>query len=209
MIKHFTIGTALAALVAAPAFAGGYTAPIIETAPQIEMVPAVVPAWTGGYLGANLNYGKGKVEGPNIAPSYKPDGASGAVRAGYDWQFSPQGVFGIGAEYNLGKYKDNIGGDEANLKNAATIFARAGYAFNENLLAYGLVGYSRAKLNMTAGPVSETVDGWTAGLGAEYRINDNWSSYAEYAHSDLGDVASAGIDKVKLDQVKLGVNFRF
>lgn len=211
MIKKFAFGTALAALATAPAFAGGYTAPVIETAPVVvESIPAVIPAWTGGYVGANLNYGKGEVKGEfeNDATKIKPDGASGAIRGGYDWQMG-QGVFGVGAEYNLGKYKDTIGDTTAELKNVATIFARAGYAFNDNLLGYGMLGYSRAKLEINgAQSVSETVDGVMAGLGAEYRFNQNWSGYAEYAYNDLGDANDAYTD-VKLNQVKLGVNFRF
>lgn len=210
MIKQFAMGTALAALAAAPSFAGGYVAPIIETAPVvIESAPAIIPAWTGGYVGANLNYGKGEldyVDDGDVLSTIKPDGASGAIRGGYDWQMG-QGVFGIGAEYNLGKYKDTVEDASYELKNVATIFARAGYAFNDNLLGYGMLGYTRAKLEAPAS-FSETVDGVMAGIGAEYRFNEKWSSYAEYAYSDLGDASDTYKD-VNLNQVKLGVNFRF
>lgn len=238
MIKHFALGTALAALATAPAFAGGYTAPVIEEAPAVITTVAAVPTWAGGYVGANLNYGKGKLkadgdfgdvlEEVGIGRTLlKPDGASGALRAGYDWQSGAM-VYGLGAEYNFGKYKDNrnlvpegsdaTGPDlQGEVKNMATIFARAGYAFNDQFMAYGLLGYSRAKGELTLSAEedvlaagSRTVSGATYGLGAEYRINQSWSSYAEYTHTDFGKVKDTEIPlKLELDQFKLGVNYRF
>lgn len=217
MIKQFTFGTALAALVAAPAFAGGYVAPVVESEPVvIQTAPAIIPAWTGGYVGANLNYGKGEVKPSSTNTTVgkiKPDGASGAIRGGYDWQMG-NGVFGVGAEYNAGKYKDTVGGTKAEYKNMGTIFARAGYAINDNWLAYGMLGYSRAKLEITDGPTvagkrKDTVDGVMAGIGTEYRFNEKWSGYGEYAYSDLGDTDHPDYKDAKLNQVKLGVNFRF
>ncbi|HHY03379.1 MAG TPA: porin family protein [Paracoccus sp.] len=88
------------------------------------------------------------------------------------------------------------------------VFVRAGYAFNDQTMAYGLLGYSHGKLENTEAGLSETVKGPTVGIGAEHRFNENWSGYAEYAHTRFGTVDLVE-QKVKLDQVKLGVNFRF
>ena len=88
------------------------------------------------------------------------------------------------------------------------MFLRAGYAFSDQLMAYGLLGYTHAKLE--APGLSENVDGGTVGLGAEYRFNPNWSGYAEYAYTDLGSVGDEELSSdLDLNQVKLGVNFRF
>ncbi len=185
--------------------------------------------WTGGYLGGNLNYGTGRFTtsgdwatglSSNGFPTVgKPDGASGAIRAGYDWQ-SGVGVFGVGAEYNLGKYKDSAVGPGGSLnteiKSAAMIFARAGYAINENFMAYGLVGYtwSKGSASASGGGVnfdeSRDLDGGTIGLGAEYKFNPNWSTYGEYTYTDFGTVENTQSRlKATLGQVKLGVNYRF
>ena len=208
MRKYVALASSLAALAAAPALAGGYVAPVADVEPVVAVTPApIVGTWAGGYLGANVNYGKAEFDPSDDRP--EPDGANFALRGGYDWQRG-NGVFGLGAEYNLATYKDDLdlgdGTEEHELKNVGTVFLRAGYAFSEQLMAYGLLGYSHAKLE--APGISESVDGATLGLGAEYRFNPNWSGYAEYAYTDFGDVDAYAPD-LDLSQVKLGVNFRF
>lgn len=214
MRKYTALASSLLALAVAPAFAGGYVAPVVDVEPVVVTPAPIIAAWTGGYVGANLNYGKTNTLDLGEF-SARPDGANGALRAGYDWQRG-NGVFGLGAEYNFTKYKDDITvGDgetygEARLKDLGMVFARAGYAFNDQTMAYGLLGYSHGKLELSVddGSVSETVKGPTIGIGAEHRFNENWSGYAEYAHTRFGTVDIVD-QKVKLDQVKLGVNFRF
>ena len=219
MIRTTALATSLAMLAAAPALAGGYVAPVVDVEPVVVTPAPIIAAWTGGYVGANLNYGKTDTLDWDDTLSARPDGANGALRAGYDWQRG-NGVFGLGAEYNFTKYKDDItdssitDGDnvvgEARLKDLGMVFVRAGYAFNDQTMAYGLLGYSHGKLELSSdeGSVSETVKGPTLGIGAEHRFNENWSGYAEYAHTRFGTVDIVD-QKVKLDQVKLGVNFRF
>jgi opacity protein-like surface antigen len=51
---------------------------------------------------------------------------------------------------------------------------------------------------------------YTLGLGAEVRVHENWSLFAEYTHTDFGNLdAFEGNATLVLDQVKLGVNLRF
>lgn len=236
MQKILTIAGAATALSVSTALAGGYEPPVVETQPVVAPIIEAAPlGWTGGYVGANLNYGKGKykydgglgdelVDGLPSAIS-KPDGASAALRAGYDWQNGP-GVFGVGAEYNFGKYKAGPNGawadladgaglesTEASIKRAATVFARAGYAFDDAVMAYGLLGYTWAKGEVTGDnfdTVSADLKGPTIGLGAEYKFADNWSGYAEYAYTKFKSADFAEVQtKPNLSQVKLGVNFRF
>lgn len=215
MRKFAALATSVVALAAAPAFAGGYVAPVVDAEPVVAVTPVpLLGAWQGGYVGGNVNYGKADFDGNPDASwtDAEPDGANFALRGGYDWQRG-NGVFGLGAEYNLTDYNDDYvvgeGTEELELKNVGTVFARAGYAFSEQLMAYGLLGYSWGKVDSPA--VSESVDGPTVGVGAEYRFNPNWSGYAEYAYTDFGDVTDAGDNKsdIDLSQLKLGVNFRF
>lgn len=245
MRSYFFVSAAVAAFSATSAIAGGAVAPIVDVQPvSAPAMAAPAPAWAGGYVGGNLNFGKGKLqakgeladlireteeeEGISLGRTLaEPDGASAAIRAGYDWQIG-RGVFGLGGEYNLANYKsglsgaygdvvDFLGADaEVRIKNTATVFARAGYLVNDNLLAYGLVGYTRAKGEASgsfegeSASESTTLSGTTFGVGAEYLVNANWSAYAEYAYTDFGDLRdSEGNAEVDLSQVKLGVNYRF
>jgi outer membrane immunogenic protein len=223
VIKYATVAAVATALTSTAAISGGINEPILEAVPQVTYA-APVTGWTGGYVGGNLSFGKGKVKAAGdfadaLGEDFtflKPDGASAGVRAGYDWQRGA-GVFGVGAEYTFGKYKDSVsdgvGGTlNANVKNAATIFARAGYAVNDNFMAYGLLGYTWAKGTIDYNGMSESadLDGGTIGLGAEYKVNSNWSTYGEYTYTDFGTIKNTdGNLKATLGQVKLGVNYRF
>lgn len=244
MFNRFTISAAAVALSTSTAFAGGYAAPIIEPSPVAAPVTYSASSWTGGYVGGNVNFGKGKLKAAGELADFiselesaneislgrtlsKPDGVSAAIRAGYDWQIG-QAVLGLGAEYNLGKYKGGFAGTfgdvaaeldadaDVRIKNTATVFARAGYLFNDNLLGYGLLGYTRAKgeasisFDGETDSGSETLSGTTIGLGAEYRVNANWSAYAEYTYTDFGDIRNTdGNLEAELSQIKLGANYRF
>jgi outer membrane immunogenic protein len=225
MTKSIYISAA-ALLLATPSFAGGLSTPIVEQAPVVATVaPQVMPAWSGGYVGANVNFGKSSVDANGDFASAladlgydkslsEPDGVSGAVRGGYDWQMG-RGVYGLGGEYNFGKYEDALtdGADVAGdvkIDNMATIFARAGYAVNDQFMAYGLVGYSWADMSTTVDGESVDLDGVTLGLGGEYKFTQNWSGYGEYTYTDFGDIeGSEGLVEADLQQVKLGLNYRF
>lgn len=239
-MNRCSVLSAVIALVCAPAaFAGGYVAPIIETAPIVAAAPvaSTINDWTGPYVGANIGWGKANAEGFNAKGSIgdvsKPDGFHGALRAGYDWQIS-QGVVGLGAEYGFGKYKDDIhllDPGVLKIKNPAMIFARAGYVFKNDILAYALLGYTWANLDEPVDIVGSaanavryedrSLNGVTVGAGAEYRFHKNWSAYAEYTYTDFGKLGltdpnytlpqvpaytKADID---LQLIKLGVNYRF
>ena len=100
----------------------------------------------------------------------------------------------------------------AEMKHTATMFARAGYAIDDELLGYGMLGYTRAKGEFKAptGKDSGTLHGTTYGVGMEYRITPQWSAYGEYAYTDFGKVKNTGANlKSELSQIKVGANFRF
>lgn len=221
-------------LIASPAFAGSLAPVYTEPTPMVPApMPMMTPAWAGGYVGANLNYGEGTLgatgdagdilSGLDLSSTLsEPDGWGGSVRAGYDWQMG-QGVFGLGVEYNFGELTGDIAGAGAEelgvaggdivVDEMATVFARAGYAVSDQFLAYGLLGYSRASSTITdaaGGSLSSDLDGYTAGLGGEYKFTQNWSTYAEYTYTDFGTIS--GTDSAReldLHQVRLGVNYRF
>ena len=60
--------------------------------------------------------------------------------------------------------------------------------------------------------------GWTAGLGIEHALSNNFSVRVEYSHVDLGegDGILAGLDRdisheteVKFDAIKVGASYKF
>ena len=204
--------------------------------------PVVVPnSWAGFYIGGNGGYGWGSandamtlggswlVGGGNISDSQaltplgngqlKPDGFTGGVQAGYNYQ-TGQWVFGVEADANYFGMKDSFSRSIINPATAAsyafsssfesswlvTVRPRIGYAMDRLLLyATGGLAIAHQKFSQTitqlntvftqAGSVSDTTVGWTVGVGAEYALGNHWSVKAEYLYVDPGSVSfsSSGV----------------
>jgi outer membrane immunogenic protein len=119
----------------------------------------------------------------------------------------------------------------------ATIRGRVGFTFNRALF-YGTGGAAFASANFhqhnlyqtAAGLItnqetasfSDTLTGWTAGGGVEYRLGNNWSAKIEYLHFDFSSLSgSSTITNVApapsvshsasltADSVRVGLNYRF
>ena len=203
-------------------------------------------SWTGFYAGLNAGYGLGssKLEANTpyngllsevgVSPSvghWSSNGAVGGGQIGYNYQFNS---FVIGAEVD-GDFS-GISGD-LNLLNVVRIKTenqwlasarlRAGYAFDRALL-YVTGGVAGGGVKNSAGfgllgfgyglSQSETDWGWTAGLGLEYAITDNWSVRLDYRHVGLADNSqtySIGGVPIRLkysndfDLGTVGVNYHF
>ncbi len=112
---------------------------------------------------------------------------------------------------------------------------RAGFLPTERLLVYGTGGfaYGHTKSTSTISAValggfvdlndssstSSTRTGWTAGAGAEYAIDANWSLKGEYLYTDLGDEQVFNYDEdgivvglsndIDFHTVRIGLNYRF
>jgi len=179
-----------------------------------DLTPYASPArgtfWQGPYVGANLGYQWGSVNG--IAND--PSGVMGGVQAGYNWQF---GSFVLGGETDiqLSDADDRFAGWKFSNPWFGTLRARAGYAMN-NILLYGTVGLAYGTLraqNLATGiEESRTSIGWAAGGGLEVALTSNWSARAEYLYVDLDDRsyaltgASHGIES---NVLRFGINYRF
>ena len=75
-------------------------------------------------------------------------------------------------------------------------------------------GFNAALKGTNSYSDSKWYSGWTAGLGAEFAINQHWSLKGEYRYTDLGSETMnlGGIStKVNLQNqaVDFGVNYRF
>jgi opacity protein-like surface antigen len=118
----------------------------------------------------------------------------------------------------------------------ASLRARIGYLVTDNTLLYLHGGYSVAEIDFTSSysenynclqicdnvrgrdgyafSESHTVDGWTAGFGAEHKLNNDTSVFVEYAYTDYGSETigyghnSFGSVDIEVQTVKIGVNFK-
>ncbi len=176
----------------------------------------------------------------------KINGFVGGIQAGYNYQMG-QWLLGIEVDADYFRMKKDFASGA--FTNAAsgnsytftssfesnwliTVRPRLGYAF-DRLLVYVTGGLAIAdqkfsqnitQLNIAyteIGSVSKTTAGWTAGVGAEYALDNRWSVKAEYLYVDPGSVSfSASGDiapdynsvhsaHLKASVVRAGLNYRF
>ena len=147
------------------------------------------------------------------------------VLIGYDIVQSG-GVFGIEAEYTDSGVGSNFTdlvttGDTAQYNAGRDLYigARAGVTFGDRALVYVKGGYTNAKFGVdyddgagTTFDVSETVDGFRAGAGAEFAITPMIHLRGEYRYSEYSaleyDVLSPQLD-FKRDQYVASVVAKF
>ena len=151
-MKTFTYGAALALFASTPVLAGDLVTPVMEQPVMMAEQPPV-QAWTGGYIGGNISYGFGSLDANDDLASAlttnglsdnlsEPDGVSGALRAGYDWQFG-RGLFGLGAEYSQAEGEVSLGGDrESEDLDGVTIGFGGEYMFTQNWTGYAEYSYT-------------------------------------------------------------------
>ncbi len=203
-------------LFAGPALAADVGTPTYKAPP---LAPAF--SWTGWYIGANAGFGLGQSTDPNVSgdmsmnarrfPNLLPKGFIGGGQIGYDWQVSPNWVFGLvadfqGADISASGLSDFQAGTQhvtESISNKLDFLGtgrmRLGWT-SGNWLFYGSGGVAFGNVSSTAdlrvtwpgqvyhasGSNSETLDGWAAGAGINYALTWNWIAGVDYLHYDLG-----------------------
>ncbi len=164
---------------------------------------------TGGADYFAPGFCKGMAQGTTpSAGCRKKDGQGGlGLRGGYDWQTGPY-LYGLVAEYSLGKITDGVSGFSSRpdsytftreIRSVMAIRGRAGYVY-ANWLGYVTAGpaWGDTKrsfattngLNTFAASGGKDAMGYQAGLGVERRIaGGHWSVGLEYLHTSLKDKA--------------------
>ena len=165
-------------------------------------------SWAGPYLGANLGHQWGSVSNNPTSPS----GFVGGVQAGYSFQ-SGQWVFGVEGDIQATGADDTFAPWKFSNPWFGTVRGRAGFAL-DNILFYGTVGLAFGELRAeTFGwTESHTSVGWTAGVGAEFGLAQNWRARIEYLFIDLSasQFAITGVSNgFSAGVVRAGVNYRF
>jgi len=146
--------------------------------------------WTGFYAG--IHVGTSEFTSGGVRDS---DPSMG-LHAGYDYDL---GNFVVGGElaYDAGA-EYTLGGTTQSTK-TARIKLKGGYDLGR-ILVYGVVGVARFEGD------SARRDGFTLGLGANYKVTDRITIGAEYLHDSLDDVGAVGAD---MDTVTLRASYRF
>src|ERR1700716_2286723 len=226
-MKKILIGAAALVALAAPAFAADMPARPYTNAP-VYTAPAVVYNWTGFYIGGHVGgafAGNNGLQGSDAR-------FLGGVQGGFDYQFAPNWVTGIEAEYSW-MNRNNTGvtfpggvvvTDRQNQLGSVTgrlgytwgpglLYAKGGYAFRDN----NNVGVTVAGAPAPFATTGNHQDGWTVGTGLEYMFAPSWSAKAEYQYYNFGSSTfTAGPAPIVGQRfrdddhtVEVGVNYRF
>ncbi|BAT60476.1 hypothetical protein GJW-30_1_03019 [Variibacter gotjawalensis] len=206
----------------------------------VYKAPAMVESymtWNGFYIGVNGGIAAGdhtaRITGIDGSLSLTSRGGFGGGQIGYNWQFSPNWVFGVEADVQGGSIESSVTANlgvlgALSVGSETTVFGtargRLGYAMG-NALWYATGGYAwgRNSVFLDAGAlgnatVTKTHSGWTVGGGLEYAFAPNWSAKAEYLYVNLGSepyldlgLAAPAALTIKHDfhLLRLGVNYRF
>ena len=200
-------------------------------------VAAAVYDWTGFYIGAQAGGIFGNtdaVSGPfpgAITQTYSYDftGAVGGGRIGYNWQVSPNWVFGLEGDGEATSVRDSGIGSlgffhETRLNWLASARARLGYAAGNTLLyVTGGAAFGEVEITKAAAPgvvpfavYTDTLTGWTVGAGVEHMFAPNWTGRLEYRYTDLGETSfqsalanSQDYATIKFHAVRAGISYKF
>ena len=194
--------------------------------------PSPAMGWSGFYLGVNGGYAWGSdpiafsdaggasafFTGGAVpgAVSGSPAGGLFGVQLGYNWQFTPQLLFGIETDFDYadidgaGSVTTNALGFASFTTSAAqgltwlgTVRGRVGFTLDRALiygtggLAYGRTSLATSIIGQVGGACAPTglcastastgwQTGWAAGAGIEWAFSPSLSARFEYLHYDLG-----------------------
>jgi outer membrane immunogenic protein len=229
-MKNFLLGTvALVALGAAvPALAADLSPRTYTKAPAYVAAP--IYNWTGFYFGGNIGGAFGGNNGfTGVASGSNSGKFMGGLQGGYNYQFAPNWVFGVEAQYDWTSNSGNtivfpapgVGYTySSNLKGLGSVTGRLGYTWGPAML-YAKGGYafsdrSRTVTGVPAIGVNGNSDGYTVGGGLEYMFTQNWSGNIEYQYYNFGKTSFSAAPLVAFGSstseqhtVKAGLNYHF
>jgi len=179
-----------------------------------------VGMWSGLYAGVNGGYSWNEndaiVFSSSVGIRPNPNGSVFGGQVGYNWQWTPDWVFGVETDLDWADIKGGVktpgfvAVEEIN--NLGTARLRAGYVL-EGVLLYATAGlaYGRAEVdtsitNLFAGRTcapagfcgavnsKQWMLGWAAGVGFDWSFLPRWSFRTEYLHYDLGSISQTLTD---------------
>ena len=205
----------LALLGAMPAYAADA---VMEEppAPAAPMEEPPLNTWSGPYAGVTVGYGfAGETEDETFGNSVDTDGFLAGGFVGYNYQV---GNIVAGAEADIGyNWAD---GTNAGLTSESgvegSLRARLGYVISPQILLYATAGGAAKDLEVSGGGVSDsnTMLGWTAGVGADIMITEQVFGRVEYRYTDFGSdtfTTALGDSEVsdKDNRINFGLGLKF
>ena len=220
-MKNIVLSTVAVLAMSSFAVAGGDIAPVEE--PMVVVEEPVVS--TGGlYLGiaygfmnaeiVDTTYPRGGVLTENVLDE---DFSSIMLQAGYDFNqyvgIEGRYWFGLDSDTTLFTGDENIPADVT--VDAWGIYLKPMYPVSDAFNVYALLGYAGADLEVSDGDYTfktDSVDGFSWGLGAEYRFTEAVGLFVDYVsiYDDTEDFDNGeGNTEATISSFNLGVNYRF
>lgn len=195
---------AIPALLAAPAFAGNLSEPVVEPIISAPVQVQPVSDWSGFYLGGQAGYGDASDDRESDL-----SGGLGGVHAGYLYDLG-QWVIGAELDYDWA----NLTGDsrisntfgDSEIDAIKRLKFIGGYDLGDGLF-YGTVGGFQVDFSTVTWPdVKE--EGWLVGVGYKHKITENWIGGVEFLHHRDSDFARTG-NRIDLNTLTARVSYKF
>ena len=174
--------------------------------------PAIAADFTGFHIGGGIGLDRAAYDDRALSIDESFGGLMYGAALGYD--FGLGGGMTLGAELTLedstADYDVSNGADRASV-DASRDFgatARLGVKASDNLLIYGLAGYSQTRINAfslingVTTRASGNADGFRIGAGMEFMLGKKLFTKVEYRYTDY----EGGFSR---NQVRVGAGFRF
>jgi opacity protein-like surface antigen len=195
-----TIILAAAFLVSPPVRAADKGGP----APAISAAPSVIHSPWSCYLQGLGGSTISTFAPSDSAVSVSAKGMTVTGGLGCDWRHD-RVVLGL-----VGRYEHRLSGsDVLRMEDAWSAAFRGGYMVNPHVLAYGLIGGTKARFGFD--DMHKSASGLLLGLGTEIALANNLALVAEYNYARLGRFNAD--DSITIDPathaVRLGLSYRF
>ncbi len=206
-MKRIVVAAILSISAAGAALAADLPQPPPPQAPA-QYVPVAVPVynWGGIYLGINGGWGWGSANWTaatgvgSISGTADDNGGLVGGKLGFNYQMKAL-VFGVEGDWDWSGINTGTSSTICNVTGTCqtgnnwltTIRGRVGWAV-DRVLFYGTAGgaFANVQTTLNGTETTHTQAGWTAGLGVEVALADNWTARAEYLYVDLGSGTASG-----------------
>lgn len=196
-----------------------YAADAIMDVPEAPAAPMVEPplnTWSGPYAGVSVGYAfSGDTDMETFGNSIDTNGFLLGAFGGYNWQ---AGNIVAGAEADIGyNWADGTNAgytSDAGLE--GSLRARLGYVISPSVLLYATAGGAAKNVEVSGFGVndSNTMLGWTAGVGSDIMMTENVFGRVEYRYTDFGSDTFNTFDgpseiSAKDHRITFGVGMKF
>jgi opacity protein-like surface antigen len=215
-MKKFNLSLVAVLAMSTFAIAGGDIAPVEE---PVVVVPEVIESTGGLYLG--LAYGllnasiedKRDVAGGTITDTLlDTDFDEIMLQAGYKFNeyVAVEGRYWFGMESTINNWNINTTANDVTI-DAWGLYVKPMYPVTEAFNVYAMLGYAGADLEKhSLNYVSDSLDGFSWGIGADYSFTENVAVFVDYVsiYDDEETYAGGEMD-YSIDTWNFGVTYNF